>query len=30
MAMGPVQVLVVGFGPDADFKGEALRELQDG
>ena len=24
MAMGPVQVLVVGFGPDADFKGEAL------
>ena len=28
MAMGPVQVLVVGFGPDADFKGEALRELR--
>ena len=28
MAMGPVQVLVVGFGPDADFKGEALRELK--
>ena len=28
MAMGPVQVLVVGFGEDADFKGEALEELQ--
>ncbi len=28
MAMGPVQVLVLGFGPDADFKGEALDELR--
>ena len=28
MAMGPVQVLVVGFGEDAEFKGEALEELQ--
>jgi len=28
MAMGPVQVLVVGFGENADFKGEALAELQ--
>ena len=28
MAMVPVQALVVGFGPDADFKGEALRELK--
>ena len=27
MAMGPVQVLVVGFGPDAEFKGEALDQL---
>ncbi|NLT92161.1 MAG: hypothetical protein GXY02_03415 [Actinobacteria bacterium] len=28
MAMGPVQVLVVGFGEDAQFKGEALAELK--
>ena len=28
MAMGPVQILVVGFGEDADFKGEALAELK--
>lgn len=28
MAMGPVQVLVVGFGEDAEFKGEALAELK--
>jgi uncharacterized membrane protein len=28
MTMGPVQVLVVGFGEDADFKGEALEELK--
>ena len=28
MAMGPVQVLVVGFGPDAEFKGEALDQLR--
>ena len=28
MAMGPVQILVVGFGEDADFKGEALDELK--
>ena len=27
MAMGPVQILVVGFGEDAEFKGEALAEL---
>jgi hypothetical protein len=26
--MGPVQVLVVGFGPDAEFKGKALAELK--
>ena len=26
--LGPVQVLVVGFGEDAEFKGEALKELQ--
>jgi uncharacterized membrane protein len=26
--MGPVQVLVVGFGEDAEFKGEALAELK--
>lgn len=26
--MGPVQILVVGYGPDADFKGEALDELK--
>ncbi len=28
MAMGPVQVLVIGFGEDAQFKGEALAELK--
>ena len=28
MAMGPVQILVVGFGEGAEFKGEALAELQ--
>jgi hypothetical protein len=28
MAMGPVQVLIVGFGEDADFKGEALDQLR--
>jgi uncharacterized membrane protein len=28
MALGPVQVLVLGFGPDAEFKGEALDELK--
>ena len=28
MAMGPVQVLVVGFGEDAQFKGAALEELK--
>lgn len=28
MAMGPVQVLVVGFGEDAEFKGKALAELK--
>jgi len=28
MAFGPVQVLVLGFGPDAEFKGEALAELR--
>jgi len=28
MALGPVQVLIVGFGEDADFKGEALDELR--
>ena len=27
MAMGPVQILVVGFGEDAEFKGEALDQL---
>jgi uncharacterized membrane protein len=27
MAMGPVQVLIVGYGEDAQFKGEALAEL---
>jgi uncharacterized membrane protein len=26
--MGPVQILVVGFGEDAEFKGEALAELK--
>jgi len=28
MAMGPVQILVVGFGEDAQFKGKALDELK--
>jgi uncharacterized membrane protein len=28
MAMGPVQVLIIGFGEDAEFKGEALEELK--
>lgn len=28
MAMGPVQVLVIGFGKDAEFKGEGLAELK--
>ena len=28
MAMGPVQILVVGFGEDAQFKGKALEELK--
>jgi len=28
MAMGPVEVLVIGFGQDAEFKGEALAELK--
>jgi hypothetical protein len=28
MAMGPVQILMVGYGADADFKGEALDELR--
>jgi uncharacterized membrane protein len=28
MALGPVQILVVGFGADADFRGEALDELR--
>jgi len=28
MALGPVQVLVLGYGPDADFTGEALDELR--
>lgn len=28
MAMGPVQILVVGFGADANFKGAALAELK--
>lgn len=27
MALGPVQILVVGFGDDADMKGAALAEL---
>ena len=26
MAMGPVQILVVGFGEDAEFKGMALED----
>jgi uncharacterized membrane protein len=28
MALGPVQVLVLGYGPDAEFTGEALDELK--
>lgn len=28
MALGPVQVLVVGFGEDAQFTGAALKELE--
>jgi uncharacterized membrane protein len=28
MALGPVQLLVVGFGPDATFTGAALDELK--
>ena len=28
MAMGPVQILVVGYGKDAEFKGKALDELK--
>lgn len=28
MAMGPVQILVVGYGEDAQFKGKALDELK--
>jgi hypothetical protein len=28
MAMGPVQILIVGFGEDAQFKGKALEELK--
>ena len=28
MAMGPVQVLIIGFGEDAEFKGEALDQLR--
>ncbi len=28
MAMGPVEILVVGFGEVADFKGDALAELK--
>ncbi len=27
MALGPVQLLLVGFGPDAKFTGTALDEL---
>ena len=27
MALGPVQLLVVGYGEDANFKGAALDEL---
>ena len=27
MAMGPVQILVIGYGADADFKGKAMDEL---
>lgn len=28
MALGPVEILVVGFGEDAQFKGAALEELK--
>ena len=28
MALGPIQILVVGFGPDAEFKGRGLEELK--
>lgn len=28
MAMGPVQILVVGYGEDAQFTGQALEELK--
>lgn len=28
MALGPIQILVVGFGPDAEFKGEGLAALR--
>ncbi len=28
MTMGPVQILVIGYGADANFKGEALDELK--
>ena len=28
MAMGPVQILMIGYGADAEFKGEALDELR--
>jgi len=28
MAMGPVQILVIGYGKDAEFKGEALDQLR--
>jgi len=28
MAMGPVQILVIGYGADADLKGEALDQLR--
>ena len=28
MALGPIQILVVGWGEDADFKGEAMDELK--
>ena len=28
MALGPVQILVVGYGADADFRGEAMAALK--
>jgi uncharacterized membrane protein len=28
MALGPIQILVVGFGPEAEFKGRGLDELR--